>query len=55
MQSSFVKFTTHIGQSLTSYSQDQEYLTTQNEDDEHNTYVAINDYGEYEDVDIETL
>ena len=53
--SSFVKFATHIGQSLTNYSQDQEDLTTHNEDEEHNAYVAINDYGEYEDVDIETL
>jgi hypothetical protein len=55
VHSSFVKFATHIGQSLTNYSQDQEDLTTQNENEEHNAYVAINDYGEYEDVDIETL
>ena len=54
MYSSFVKFATHIGQSLTNYSQEQD-LTTQNEDEEHDAYVVINDFGEYEEIDNETL
>ena len=54
VHSSFVKFATHIGQSLTNYSQEQD-LTTQNEDEEHDAYVAINDFGEYEEIDNETL